>query len=256
MAKKFLTSINLNGNELQNARIHVLGSDPVSPVDGQLWYNSTDFLLKYRSNGVTIPLSASATTSENSALLNSQNGAYYLSRTNHSGNQAISTITGLQAALDGKAALSHTHAISDVTGLQTVLDGKASTSHNHTASNITDFNSAVDTRINNVVGAAPGALDTLDELAAALGDDANFAANLTTTLSGKSGKYATTIGNGALTSIVVTHNLGTEDVAVSVREVATKAEVEVEWSSTTSNTITLLFATAPATNSLRVLVVG
>lgn len=36
--------------------------------------------------------------------------------------QAISTITGLQAALDGKAAVSHSQAISTITNLQTVLD--------------------------------------------------------------------------------------------------------------------------------------
>jgi hypothetical protein len=35
------------------------------------------------------------------------------------------------------------------------------------------------------VGVAPGALDTLDELAAALADDANFAATITTALAGK-----------------------------------------------------------------------
>jgi len=36
-----------------------------------------------------------------------------------------------------------------------------------------------------LIAAAPGALDTLDELAAALGDDANFAASVTTALAGK-----------------------------------------------------------------------
>lgn len=40
----------------------------------------------------------------------------------------------------------------------------------------------ITTAINNVINAAPGALDTLDELAAALGDDANFAATVTTAL--------------------------------------------------------------------------
>ncbi len=35
--------------------------------------------------------------------------------------QAISTITGLQAALDAKPAIAHTHAISDVTDLATAL---------------------------------------------------------------------------------------------------------------------------------------
>lgn len=38
----------------------------------------------------------------NSALLNSQNAAFYLARANHTGVQAISTVTGLQTALDAK----------------------------------------------------------------------------------------------------------------------------------------------------------
>lgn len=38
---------------------------------------------------------------------------------------AISDTTGLQTALNGKAATSHAHAIADVTGLQTALDAKA-----------------------------------------------------------------------------------------------------------------------------------
>jgi hypothetical protein len=37
---------------------------------------------------------------------------------------AITAVTGLQTALDGKAASVHGHAISDVTGLQSALDGK------------------------------------------------------------------------------------------------------------------------------------
>ena len=40
-------------------------------------------------------------------------------------------------------------------------------------------------RVNAVIAAAPAALDTLDELAAALGDDANYATTVTTALAGK-----------------------------------------------------------------------
>ena len=43
----------------------------------------------------------------------------------------ISNITGLQAALNGKAASSHSHAISNITGLQSALNGKAAASHSH-----------------------------------------------------------------------------------------------------------------------------
>ncbi|GLZ36204.1 hypothetical protein Lesp02_83910 [Lentzea sp. NBRC 105346] len=61
--------------------------------------------------------------------------------------------------------------------------------HSHTSANITDFASAVNTIVNAAVAAlvasAPAALDTLDELAAALGDDANFATTVTNSLAGK-----------------------------------------------------------------------
>ena len=40
-----------------------------------------------------------------------------------------------------------------------------------------------------VIASAPGALNTLDELAAALGDDANYAASITTALAGKVDSY-------------------------------------------------------------------
>lgn len=41
-------------------------------------------------------------------------------RTTHTGAQAISTITGLQTALDGKAASTHTHTVAAISGLSTV----------------------------------------------------------------------------------------------------------------------------------------
>jgi hypothetical protein len=43
----------------------------------------------------------------------------------------------------------------------------------------------VTTQINNLIDAAPGALDTLNELAAAIGDDANFSTTITNQIAGK-----------------------------------------------------------------------
>ena len=57
--------------------------------------------------------------------------------------------------------------------------------------------SYVDTAIANVIDSAPAALDTLNELAAALGDDANFATTVTTSIATKVSK-AGDIMTGAL----------------------------------------------------------
>lgn len=53
--------------------------------------------------------------------------------------------------------------------------------------------SYVTTQINNLINGAPGVLDTLDELAAALGDDANFATTVTNSIAGKVSKSGDTM---------------------------------------------------------------
>ena len=90
------------------------------------------------------------------------------------------------------------HTVSEVTGLQGLLDGKTTETY-------------VNTQITNVIGAAPAALDTLTELAAALGDDANYAATVTTALAGKvdDSQVLTNVPSGALfTDTNTTYSVG------------------------------------------------
>jgi len=71
-------------------------------------------------------------------------------------------------------------------------------------------------------------------------------------------KYAVDLANlDTATALVVTHNLGSDDVTVQVFETAgLKALVETDVERTSANTITLRFATAPASGAYRVVITG
>jgi hypothetical protein len=69
-------------------------------------------------------------------------------------------------------------------------------------------------------------------------------------------KYAVAIGNGALTAIAVTHNLGTFDITHSVQNATTHEIVWADPVATDANTLTLTFAVAPTSGQYRVTVHG
>lgn len=144
-----------------------------------------------------------------------------------------------------------------------------------TGNTITD---RIATAVSDLVDGAPALLDTLNELAAAINDDANFASTITTSIGEKVAKSGDTM-TGALVlsgaptldlhaatkkyvddsiaatkyaanntllqptsnvvSWTVTHNLGTRDVTVQVYELSGYTQVEVDVTRTSTSVVTL-----------------
>ena len=100
--------------------------------------------------------------------------------------------------------------------IATLQSGKANASHTHSSSDITDIDDYatkdyVDNSISGLVDNAPDALNTLNELSAALNDDSNFASTVTTALGAKanSADLATVATSGSYTDLTDTPTIPT-----------------------------------------------
>ena len=238
MALKHLVDLDLGGNEIQNVVLQNLGTAPTG-TEGQIYYDTAANCVKVHTGSgfVRVGLTADGST------ITESNGTISV------GTIAISKVTGLQTALDGKATTAniaiinsggtpelgtgitagevrsligagtsnfngayssltgipstfapsaHTHAIPEIDDLEAQLDAKAplaspALTGTPTAPTAAGGNSTtqiattafVAGEINRVIDAAPGALDTLNELAAAIGDDANFSTTVTNQIAAK-----------------------------------------------------------------------
>jgi len=86
--------------------------------------------------------------------------------------------------------------------------------------------------------------------------DATFGPVATTTTLPVAVKHVATIGNGVLTQFTVTHNIGSQDVAVSIRDAISNEVVYADVTCSSTAAVVIDFSTAPAENQYVVTIVG
>jgi hypothetical protein len=167
-----------------------------------------------------------------SGLLPSVSGSGYVN-SSFNDNIYIISVTGLQPS-GNYSIIGHTHTSSDITDFNSSVSGlltpyallnspnfsgiptvpTASSGTNTTQIASTAF---VRTEISNLIDSAPITLDTLNELAAALGDDPNFATTVTNLIGGKVSKSGDTMtGTLNAPSGVFSSGLTLNGITVSV----------------------------------------
>ena len=188
-------------------------------------------------------ISLSGDVSGSASFDGSANATITATVADDSHNHVISNVDGLQTALDAKAPL----ASPALTGTPTAPTAAAGTNTTQIAT--TAF---VSTAVANVIDSAPGALDTLNELAAALGDDANFSTTVTNSIATK-----LPLSGGEMTGNITfsgSQTVDGRDLSVDGSKldgIATGAEVNVQsdWNATSGDALILNKPTIPTNNN-------
>ena len=284
----FLVNIDLTKHELLNAVVQRLPSDPSSPAEGQVYYNTASKKLRqyngtswveYGEGGGTGSTNLSATRTSTQVTIASDTGD------DATIPPADASNAGVMPAAD-KSKLDNIEANADVTDAGNVassINGVSAKTTPVSADKFPILDSADSNALKTLaysallsaitdalVDGAPGTLDTLNEIAAALGDDPNFATTITGLInaidtrvddleanSGPAKVFTAAIGDGSATSFTV-HPPFNVDAAMAQLKDATTGEVVIADISMPPGTddVTIEFANAPAEDAYLVVVTG
>lgn len=235
MARDILVSLNLNGNEIQNAIVQNLASQPLSPKKGQLYFNSTKNTIEFYDGTDWVDTkTADLTSREAIELINGNASELKIDR-----NQ----IAGLQEAFEN-VSMSGTDIITAINDIATtgkidlskiagVNEALAQKEDKGTAKQLADTaetnakrysDSKVTELLNTIKGGAGEAYDTFGEIEQFIKDHRSDIDKLLKGLK----PYVETVGDGVMTEYVVTHNLNNEHPHVNVYLGKELVEVDVE----------------------------
>jgi hypothetical protein len=324
MARKFLTNLDLVTNELQNAVIQNLATDPTTGnKDGRIYYNTTSDKLRVYANSTwqnigdiydiqgttnevtvnivngvaTIGLPDDVTITDDLSV-----GGDLLVTGDLTVNGTVTTVNSETVTIADNIIVLNSNATATPTenaGIevergdsanvqlrwnestdkwQVTEDGTtyvniALSGDSISSSQVTDFTEASQDIVGAMVSGSNSLSVSYNDTAGTLGLDTTLAT--TSYLSKTSGlavdvsaletklttdgytkKVSATIGNGTNTSFAIAHNLGTRDVVVNVYDNSAYDTVEVDVVRTDTNTVTVTFTVAPATDAYRVVIVG
>ena len=235
-----LTTVDINGGAIDGTVIGAssaaAGSFTTVSTSGQATLATADInggTIDGTVIGATTPAAITGTTVTATSFVGPVTG-------NITGNVTGNVTGDLTGDVTGNVTSTGTSTFSDVTinGTLNMNAGTTATITNLTSP--TNTNDAatkgyVDTSLANLVDSAPGTLDTLNELAAALGDDPNFSTTITTSIATK-----LPLAGGTMTGAIA---MGTNKITglgdpTAAQDAATKNYADTKFLALTGGTMT------------------